>query len=38
VQVGKVLAFSPELTQGRRILKGWVTTTTFACADLLAIM
>jgi hypothetical protein len=35
--VGLVLAFSPELTRGRRMLRGWVITTMFACADLFAL-
>lgn len=32
-----MLAFSPDLTRGRRILRGWVITTIFACADLFAL-
>lgn len=36
-QVGLVLAFSPELTRGRRMLRGWVITVAFACADLFAL-
>lgn len=33
-QVGLVLAFSPDLTRGRRLLRGWVVTLGFALADL----
>lgn len=36
-QVGLVLAFSPDLTRGRKMLRGWVVTTAFALADLTAI-
>lgn len=38
LQVGLVLSFSPDLVRGRKMLRGWVITTTFACADLFAIM
>ena len=37
-QVGKVLSFSPQLTQGRRLLRGWVITALFAGADLFTIV
>jgi hypothetical protein len=36
--LGIVLSFSPDLVRGRRLLRGWVITTIFACADLLAIV
>jgi hypothetical protein len=36
--VGTVLAFSPLLSRGRRLLRGWVITTVFTVADLLAIL
>jgi hypothetical protein len=38
LQVGTVLAFSPLLTRGRRLLRGWVITNVFTVADLLAIL
>lgn len=38
ILVGRVLFFSPEVTRGRKLLRGWVIATTFACADLIAIV
>jgi hypothetical protein len=37
MQVGKVLYFSPNLTRGRKLLRGWVITMIFACADIFAL-
>ncbi|PSC68907.1 Glycoside superfamily [Micractinium conductrix] len=36
--IGKVLAHSPALTRGRKMLRGWVIATCFAAADLIAII
>lgn len=36
--VGAVLRHSPALTNGRKLLRGWVIATIFACSDLAAVI
>ncbi|KAL4430757.1 hypothetical protein ABPG75_006013 [Micractinium tetrahymenae] len=38
ITIGRVLFFSPDLTRGHKLLRGWVIATAFACADLIAIV